>query len=80
MIQKEYLDYMQACYKEIWDYIRSKDNAVDHDKMSLFFEKAVSPYKFWLDEHKSAKVFLSQVFKEIIVHSKTPWWHCLHFV
>ena len=56
MIEKEYLDYMQACYKEIWDYIRSKDNTEDHDKMGLFFEKTVSPYKFWLDGHKSAGV------------------------
>ena len=56
MIEKKYLDYMQACYKEIWDYIRSKDNTVDHDKMGLFFGKTVSPYKFWLDDHKSAEV------------------------
>ena len=56
MIEKEYLDYMQACYKQIWDYIRSNDNSVDHDKMGLFWEKSVTPYKFWLDEHKSAEV------------------------
>ena len=56
MIEKEYLDYLQECYKEIWEYIRGKDNAVDHDKMGLFFGKTVSPYKFWLDGHKSAKV------------------------
>ena len=56
IIKKEYLDYMQACYKEIWDYIRSNDNSVDHDKMGLFWEKSVTPYKFWLDEHKSVEV------------------------
>jgi hypothetical protein len=53
MIEKGYLEYLQACYKEIFSYIRTQDNAVDHDKMEMFFNKTVSPYKYWLDEHKA---------------------------
>ena len=52
MVEKGYLEYLQGCYREIYDYIRSMDNAVDHDKLSMFFDKTVSPYKYWLDEHK----------------------------
>ena len=53
MIQKEYLDYCNESYKQIYSYIKEKDIAVDHDKLSMIYEKTVTPYKYWLDEHKN---------------------------
>ena len=56
MIEKEYLDYCNERYKQIYSYIKDKDIAVDHDKLRMFFDKSVTPYKYWLDEHRRAEL------------------------
>ena len=56
MIEIEYLDYMNESYSQEYAYIQKKDGKVDPDKLRMFFEKSVSPYKYWLDEHKRAEM------------------------
>ena len=56
MIAQEYLDYMNESYRQEYAYIQKKDIAVDHDKLRMFFDKSVTPYKYWLDEHKRAEM------------------------
>ena len=57
MIQKDYLEYLNNCYKEIHSFLKEKDIGVDHEKLQIFFEKTVTPYKYWLDEQKVNKDF-----------------------
>ena len=56
MIEQEYLDYMNESYSQEYSYLQKKDGKVDPEKLRMFFEKSVSPYKYWLDEHKRAEM------------------------
>ncbi len=48
MIERKYLDYLNGAWKEIRDFLKENDVAVDQEKQRLFFEEAVSPYAYWI--------------------------------
>lgn len=46
-----YYQYLNGIYKEILDFLTKEDQLVKPEKLTLFFEKRSSPYKFRKDEN-----------------------------
>lgn len=56
MIKEEYLKYLNQCYRDIFEFLYENEGEVDTAKLYAFFDKTVSPYKYWLDEHKNVAI------------------------
>lgn len=56
MIIPAYLEYLDSKYKEAYDYLQKKYIAVDYNRLNMYFDKIVIPYKYWLEEYRASEL------------------------